>query len=514
MNTDGPVKSTSPFRKKKTSRASSPRQGPVTAAPPLEWGPAFDQTPQIGSGSQIDRGFLIREAKRKAMMSANGGLEYTSRDSMGRHKRRTSDDIDAAMIPAEDMDGDALVYIHKVRLGDTLAGLTIKYNCQLSVLRKANRMWPNDPIQSRKTIMLPVDACGVKGKVVPGPTEPLIPEEDLLGSMDADPVLMHESPDPSNPSSNGWTSGPSSSLSPPFRPTSPTLSSSKTDEPTWKHDSWVLLPNDIMPTEIVRLPRQSLGYFPRARRKSLTQSEAFSSRHTSLDISRSSVPTRTASPPGGLSPQRRSRSSTAALMSSRLHRRNRLEDYLSGPGGVGPLTRDTRAPGPGPDMLAEFLAPSLKDYAAPPKYQTVYTPWAPSFLDEGSGTAPDSMDGTAVAISNGGSGLGDVGHSIETFVRKVAQKAATALEGTNGMSSSGQSGLSRAGGSNPGVQGLGLAGGMGDLIELVDAFEVSDSRLPGSDAETVRVDGAFGSTGGAWYDQQGSGMEIRGRKRK
>jgi hypothetical protein len=122
-------------------------------------------------------------------------------------------------------------------------------------------------------------------------------------------------------------------------------------------------------------------------------------------------------------------------------------------------------------------------------------------------------------MNDSGPGFADMGHSIETFVRKTIKRATTALESANGAASPSvrAAGMNRAGGANPGVQGLGLGSGMGDLIELVDAFELDDTnrqRDPFESDASVRVGGDdAGSSAGAWYDGNG-GNEVRGRKRK
>lgn len=53
--------------------------------------------------------------------------------------------------------------------------------------------------------------------------------------------------------------------------------SSVDHEPPWHHDSWVLFPTASQPTEIVRLSRRTIGYFPPARRKKRI---LFRSRHS------------------------------------------------------------------------------------------------------------------------------------------------------------------------------------------------------------------------------------------
>jgi hypothetical protein len=178
---------------------------------------------------------MVRAMKRKDLLSAN---EHLVPDSVGRIKRRNSDErTSASAPPGENEDRDALVYIHKVRSQDTLAGLSIKYNCAQAVLRKSNRMWPNDSVQTKKVIVLPVDACGVKGRPAQGPDS--LPEEDLLlgGSGDGSSSVTVDSD--TNGLPNGWSTPRKKDVE-----TNSANSSNADAEPPWKHDSWVLLSND------------------------------------------------------------------------------------------------------------------------------------------------------------------------------------------------------------------------------------------------------------------------------
>ncbi|KAF2403316.1 hypothetical protein EJ06DRAFT_579390 [Trichodelitschia bisporula] len=413
-------------------RDDPPRRRP--RSPPSTWGPVAES--HIGTGSRESRQAAVRAAKRKDLLSANGpdGL-----DEMGRFKRRNSDDEDSSAPPPEDR--PALVYLHHVQPGDTLAGLTIRYNCTPAVLRKANRLWPSDPIQSRKVVVLPVEACGVKGRPVPGPGA----EEDLL------PDVQEESEVPSK-APNGW------------HDTAPGTPDDDEDKP-WTHDSWVLFPNANSPTEIVRLPSRTLGFFPRARRRS-NQPSADGTPGASLDLPR---------------PGMRTRSSSTATTSAAAFPPRSL---LHGPGGVGTLDRNVCAPGPAPDGLNRILGPHLPSMAPPPGV-SAYTMWE---TGEGSGGEVGPVqDGVGLDID-----LNELGGKVETWVRRVARSAGRALE----------AGQARNGNVN-GVAGMG--GLNGDLIELVDAFEIGDDERE-RDGEDEG-----GGEGSSAVDLRREG--VRGRRR-
>ncbi|KAI4151936.1 MAG: hypothetical protein LQ340_003192, partial [Diploschistes diacapsis] len=132
--------------------------GPTTN----EWGPTINFERTLAAGSDEDRLAQIQARKREALLT-NG---HSRPDRTGRYKRKTSIDRADDFTPV-DPSGDALVYLHHVQPSDTSAGLAIKYSCPEPVLRKANRLWPNDSIQLRNIAYLPVDACGVRGQKIP-----------------------------------------------------------------------------------------------------------------------------------------------------------------------------------------------------------------------------------------------------------------------------------------------------------------------------------------------------------
>ena len=401
---------------------------------------------------------MVRAMKRKDLLLADQTLVA---DSAGRLKRRNSDDRMASSAPpGENEDRDALVYIHKVRPQDTLAGITIKFNCQSAVLRKANRMWPNDSVQTKKTIVLPVDACGVKGRPVAGPGAP---QEDhlLLGSWD------HVSHANSNALPDGWASSApkdidsSSALSPSV--------SNADSEPPWKHDSWVLFPNDKEPTEIGRMPRRELGFFPPARRKSLVFSDTSTPR-ASVDLPRSSTSTNSHanSPTQPISRPRASSNLSAVSAPYRGRKRSTSGFHLHGPGGVGTMGKNVRGPGPGQDPLNKLFAAHLPSVEPPPD-QEYFTPWAPSLLDADSGRVVHH-GGSGALTPSGGAGIDfqEIGGAIEGWMRKVGTQASKIL---SEPSTPGQ-------GKRSAVPVLGAVGGdMGDLIELQDdAFGIGEGE--------------------------------------
>ena len=443
----------------------------------------------IAAGSKEERGAKVRAQKRKDLLSGSAP-EFA--DSLGRFKRRTSDDRGTLSAPPGDNeDRDALVYIHRVQPADTLAGITIKYNCQATVLRKANRMWPNDSVQVRKVLVLPVYACGVKGRPV-------------QASSDID--LLSGSFEESTISPTATTGAEAVDMTPTGRLRDESVSTSDggpssfagTDAEPWTHDSWVTLPGTAGTVEIARLPRRTLGYFPPARRKSQSYSD-LDTPSTSLDIKRRSVFEST-----GMSPVRGESTHTS-------HRTRRLSSasngyfpsYLAGPGGVGTMNKNVKSPGPAQDGLNKLFASRLPNVAPPPNQQKLYQPEVPLYFDDTSGwTTPLASGAQSPAVN-----LENVGASIEGWVRKMAVKTNTAMQ------TPARREPARA---SVGVPGRG-AGGVGDLIEMADAFEIGGDEEEDQEEEVER--GRQGSTAGpstgrpSGSDPHGGQERVRERTR-
>ncbi|KAI9662994.1 MAG: hypothetical protein M1821_008041 [Bathelium mastoideum] len=511
-------------------KSRSQRRRPVlpsrgSTSTPAQWGVSMSNVNQVGVGTKAERDALVRAKRREDLLqqAANGQIHS---DALGRIKRRSSDDrTSSSAPPGENEDRDALVYLHNVTPSDTMAGITIKYNCQAAVLRKANRMWHNDNPQVRKTLVIPVDACGVKGKPVPAPHED--PKVDTNSSAIESSSLIDASSTSELP--NGWHSPRS------HRPTSSSsqngsmtpsnlLSSTSSDSPPWIHDSWVLLPNSEKPTEIARLPRRTLGYFPPRRKSiissasdvdvplSLTASLSQSPRvtpSTSLDLPRSSI-----SPPSAASHSASGRPNRTPLARRGSSSSNAYYPpyFLGGPGGVGAMDRMTRAPGPAQDPLNKIFAPHLPNVAPPPNQQGLYFPHSAMDADEEGGLSGASAyaSGTSTPGAYGNVlNLEAVGGKIEGWMRKMATRTAAAWEG-------GQPPLRNAhGNSAAAFAGVMPGGGGTDLIELNDAFEIGgDDDEQQREREAARVQAQRGrqqAVGSSSGREGGSGVRSRAR---
>ncbi|KAL9035369.1 MAG: hypothetical protein Q9214_006613, partial [Letrouitia sp. 1 TL-2023] len=226
----------------------------ATAVPSPQWGPAGNAAKEVAKGSGEDRLAQLQAKKRETLLTANG---HVGPDALGRYKRRDSDERHRSSLPPSDIeDRDVLVYFHRVKPEDTLAGLAIKYNCPPNVFRKANRLWPNDSIQIRKVVVLPVDACGVKGRKL---TASEISSPSLVECSSDDPLQMPKTTErtwPSQKASLDALETPSSSI-PSSPANSATIPQKPESDPPWKHDSWVMIDGFIDAVEIARLSRRT-----------------------------------------------------------------------------------------------------------------------------------------------------------------------------------------------------------------------------------------------------------------
>ncbi|KAL4869392.1 hypothetical protein BDV12DRAFT_168070 [Aspergillus spectabilis] len=405
------------------------------------WGPSGPMTQEIGAGTQEERQAMVQAKKREALLLADTDPTWSLNN---RHKRRDSSDQTARLEIDTEQDEEALVYVHQVQPTDSITGVTIRYGCQAAIFRKANGFWPSDSIQGRQTVLLPVDCCSVKGRPVP--------PQDQVDLLDERPS-RRSIEDPSG-----------SSLVPASTPeTSPGLSEQTTEpeiegDRVWKHECWVQIDGFPAPVEIGRVPRRSLGFFPRSRRKSLcfSDSEPVRGRVQTPTISTASSPVQKASPLLNDLNDRLHVGSPGRSRPSGRHRRQQSGLELSGTG-VGTLDGSVNIPGPAMDGLSKFFAqhlPTLTPKQTPPNFD---------ILNENSSTA----------VSNNSTSLDNIGGAVEGWVRKMTARAKSSINDL------------QQGPSNPPNHGLAQETGrrgLGDLIELDDGVESrnSSSLLAGS----------------------------------
>ncbi|KAG9231214.1 hypothetical protein BJ875DRAFT_470183 [Amylocarpus encephaloides] len=448
---------------------------------PAEWGPSEPtdklQEREIGIGSTREREAAVRAKKTQRILEGRDD-ENNILDTNGHYKRRTSTD-DYRPSSAQD-EGDALVYIHHVKPQDTFAGVVLKYNCPKDVFKKANGLWSEGGLQFRKTVVLPVDACTIKGRPCEPPSEGSPYGVDLLA-----PTPGTEEP----PFTNGDTWPPTS--------TKPETSAERPvdDDHPWAHVRWVLInssPNS-KPVEIGRMSRNALGYFPPRRRKSVSFRSAVSTPRGSLDLGRLSTWSQSSNDPSmsaSSTPSRRTsnlghrpsqplgslgsyfpniRSGTRPRRESVGEAADRL-GWMRGPGGVGTLGPKVRKPGPGNDGLNQWANKHIPGLAIDslPSVSLIGAEQAHfGFSREelaAISEAPNSgsISGSATPGNSQNMGLENAAAAVEGFFRKLVVKG-------------------------PGTPKLG-ARADSDLIELLDGagsddgrgFEISPGRVRSS----------------------------------
>ncbi|KAJ5486297.1 hypothetical protein N7530_000597 [Penicillium desertorum] len=393
----------------------------IKSAPRSTWGPSAPAAPQFGTGTKEERQALVQAKKREALLLADSD-PIASRTLP--HKRRDSGDISYQTSEPEH-DEDALAYIHKVQPADTITGVTIKYGCQAAVFRKANGFWPNDNIQSRNTVLLPVDACSVKGR--PVPKKPV----DLLSNNDEDPSDSSIAPTVASTDDTSTE-----------QDTSATASGADSNH-VWKHESWVHMDGFPGPVEICRVPRRALGFFPRTRRKSMQNLPTYTEKQSLLrrlpdrhlhlrplaychELDQMAIiPNPKPHTPVVFS------IAVSAVVSSCLARGGTLDPTSTGPG-------------PALDGFTRFFAQHIPNLALPQPPDNARTA---------------SFDSASSITSNASTGLENIGGAFEGWVRKVATRAKA---GINEL----QQGPSTQQGSSRGRN----MWRMDDLIELDDGM--------------------------------------------
>ncbi|PLN76953.1 hypothetical protein BDW42DRAFT_12775 [Aspergillus taichungensis] len=418
---------------RKPSRPDPYSKAPTPAS---AWGPSAPASPEIGAGTQEERRALVQAKKREALLLADP-VPTWSGDR--RHKRRDSCDQTGHSAIDPEQDEEALAYIHHVQPTDSITGVTIRYGCQPAIFRKANGFWPSDSIQGRKTVLLPVESCTVKGRPIPPPAPPLNGNGVERDSLE-------------DPKGSSIVPSTTSGESTPQHASFPETAVEAEADRVWKHESLVQIDGFSAPVEIGRVPRRALGFFPRTRRKSVSATgsapPSTSARERTDTTSTSSSPIEppsSASTPSGIPSSPAASRATQSPLSGG-HRRQRSNIQLTVPG-VGTLDRNATAPGPAPDGLSKFFAQHLPTLAPP-------TP-APDFRD--------SSEYLSTSISNATTGLENLGGAFEGWMRKVTTRAKNSL-GELQRAQSYQA-------SPPGRSG----GRRGDLIELHDGI---DTRTP------------------------------------
>ncbi|KAI2637000.1 carbohydrate-binding module family 50 protein [Hypomontagnella submonticulosa] len=403
------------------------------------WGPAPPEEPRPGAADIAAGSLAEREAQLKARKTAsllesyegvNGGL-----DVAGKYKRRNSDETPRSA--NDTIVEEQLAYLHHVQPTDTYAGIILRYRCQEHAFRKTNGLWSRDNIQIRKHLMIPVDACEVKGRPCDPPSH-YSQKVDLLATTPQPTDFTSPGPSTPQPQQTVHDSY--------FESISATSATQQDEEQPWTHVRWVKLDSVQEPVEIVRVSRNSMGYFPPRRKKSIHTVSAFSTPRHSLDLSKAITnSSEVVDSPSRLSSRRQSSLSarpTAASLGTSSPARNRVTSLGGGddvpawmrrPGGVGSMGKSVKAPGPAKDYFNTWVNKRLPGFNidSMPSMSVMGSETAHfgfnNTTEEATGIveSPFEEGRDAAAPPRNGMGLEHAAASIETWLRGAWAKRPT-----------------------------------------------------------------------------------------
>ena len=135
------------------------------------------------------------------------------------------------------------VYLHHVRKTDTLPLILLAYQISAPVLRKANRLWATDSIQTRDILHLPVDECNITPERCPPPIQNSTPSKNARHTED-----QQMQADSYNEASV-------------FDIDEQTLNMVAENNGVTDEEEWVIIPG-IGQVKIIALPAHNLSYFP------------------------------------------------------------------------------------------------------------------------------------------------------------------------------------------------------------------------------------------------------------
>lgn len=425
----------------------------------VTWGPppptSIPKLGDVATGSKKKRETALKAARTASVLEShdgvNGGL-----DVAGRHKRRNSDDV----APDRPTQEDFHAYIHNVQPTDSYVGLILRYKCREDAFKRANGLWSRDAVLTRKWLIVPVDACELRGKPCDAPSWHNSNKVDLLA-----PTPSATTDQRSNPHDDFFSrsdnEGPADA-----RQTTEGVEEEAEDAQPWAHVRWVQVEGFAQPLEIGRVSRQATGYFPPRRRKSIRTISSFSTPRQSVDLSSvtpGSVDGRASTSSGRprLSSTPRSRGGSASADDRPV--------WMRRPGGVGSMSRNVRAPGPANDYFNKWSTKHIPGFNMNdlPSMSVMGTETAQfGFNDKDSGALvesamEDGRDATSASRAGNGNGLDRAAMVVETWLRgALARSPGTPLLAARGRPTGGL---------------LGEADG--DLIELTDTAS-DDGRSP------------------------------------
>ena len=468
--------------------------GVAIRSQPSSWGPeppgkSRPRIEDVAAGSLAQREAALKARKTASVLEShegvNGGL-----DVAGKFKQRSSDENLRGTATDQEVE-DQLVYIHHVQPTDTYVGIVLKYRCREDVFRKANGLWSRDNIQIRKWLMLPVDACEIRGRPCEGPSY-YSQDVDLLATTPQPTLTPQQREQSSEDDFFGSSNGKAADQTP-----------TDVEERPWTHVKWVTIDSIKQPVEIARVSRKALGFFPPRRKKSLHTVSTLSTPRGSIDVPSITLGSEAIESPGSTSSRRhsllnRNRPQFAAAYASSAPTPSRSRvgsggpddlrpAWMKRPGGVGTMGRSVKMPGPEKDYFNSWA----KKHMPGLNLESM-----PSMSIMGSETAHLNIDRDEVAgivespfgdgrdvtsTTRQGSGLDKAAAAIETWLRGAfAKRPGTPLIGP--------------------LQGRQLPE-EGDLIELEDTNS--------DDGRTINASGLQDQTGPSLQHSMAYGSSSR-----
>ncbi|KAF2973346.1 hypothetical protein GQX73_g22 [Xylaria multiplex] len=408
----------------------------LTRKPSETWGPATAPNSRpapgdIAAGSLAEREAQLMARKKASVLEShdgvNGGLDIT-----GKYKRRKSDDNMRSV--SQPVIEEFLVYLHHVQPTDTYAGIILRYRCMEHAFRKTNGLWSRDNIQIRKHLLVPVDACEIKGRPCDPPSFHPQKVDRLATTHQAchTSSLAQSNADSQQHLHDNYFGS--------LNMKATENSAHEADERPWTHVRWVKLDSLQEPVEIVRVKRTTVGYFPPRRKKSIHTVSTLSTPRQSLELSKaisntSGVP----ESPGRVSSRRQSTISARPMASSlslgspasgrsRGNSMGQMEGvpaWMRKPGGVGSMGKSVKAPGPATDSFNTWVNKRLPGFNIDslPSMSVMGSETAhfgfSKTAEESTGIveSPFEEGRDATAPSRNGAGLEHAAASIETWLR-------------------------------------------------------------------------------------------------
>ncbi|GAA6062676.1 hypothetical protein JCM10212_002499 [Sporobolomyces blumeae] len=163
------------IRSRKLGSGARPPPPLASSEPASAFDPAFDpRALKVSPGSvHDDDADVTRPGLRRATKDALGSIakgasdsfpphdDYVVRQPTNKDKEREDRRVATDVGPPAGPEREREVVVHTVLKTDTVASVSLQYGISQQALRKANRLWPTDPVHFRPTLLIPLDECNL-----------------------------------------------------------------------------------------------------------------------------------------------------------------------------------------------------------------------------------------------------------------------------------------------------------------------------------------------------------------